>query len=565
MKFFFGSLSAALMLLLLSEQSHAFSRHAFLSSPPTTSTKTTSSSSSTSTTSLYISSWGIKGANKWGGSPTEGAAVAELERKKMNPEEKIQAYLDPPEPVEARDHIDGTVLVSGLVNNKERTDQFVFDLLNHEDSAFEFSKIVAFCDDVKFAKKRLLSRSARYTGLLDKLDFAEAPAPGGLPTLEQLKDVKAWVAVLEKDDADVGGKALLTEQIPMLAQLAQQTPTLHHLAILVSKAFELDLSYRQSAVQALEAAAGNDRLKYTLIAVGALNDQGEGKMPYAYQEFADVNSTLPATTVFSREESLRLITEFLQLESGVNRTLFFREVYNVNATESKLIKGLREAGYARPQEIDHMIRLGPQVRSSVVDDPVHCQRRHRRPSLLFFLSLSCLQAYLKAIDEWKTGNPDAAMGYATTDAWWEDPKFARKGKSFEEEQKDEQDKVKDDKTKEIEQIAREWAKREFFRERMGGTLAEDITEADYIQSVWDRALKEGDIKYRKMRGEVTEDDAEKELEDFKTKQERKKQTMLKKAKSELAELLEQEDLGGDDIKAKLLDSEEEDDEDEDDN
>jgi hypothetical protein len=151
----------------------------------------------------------------------------------------------------------------------------------------------------------------------------------------------------------------------------------------------------------------------------------------------------------------------------------------------------------------------------------------------------------------------------TTDAWWEDPKFARKGKSFEEEQKDEANKVKDAKTQEIEQIAKEWAKREFFRERMGGTLAEDITEADYIKSVWDRALKEGDLKYRKMRKEVSDTDAAQELEDFQSKQERKKQTMLKKAKEELAELLEQEDLAGDDIKAKLLKSEDDDDEDDD--
>ncbi len=347
-----SSVSLSALLLYGSKQSDAFSTSAFITPP-------SSSKTSSSSTALYISSWGIKGANRWGGSP---AGSTEVDRKKMNPEERIQAYLDPPEPVEARDDIDGIVLVSGLVNNKERTDQFVFDLLNHEDSAFEYTKFIAFCDDVKFAKKRLLSRSARYTGLLGKLDFVEASSPGGLPTLEQLKDVKSWVAVLEKDDADVGGKALLTERIPMLAQLAQQTPTLHHLSILVSKALELDPASCQTAVQALEAAAAaNDKLKYTLVAVGTLTDQGEGKVPYAYQEFTSPNATLPATTVFSREESLRIVTELLQLESGVNRTLTFREVYNANATESKLIKGLREAGYARPQEIDHMIRLGPDV------------------------------------------------------------------------------------------------------------------------------------------------------------------------------------------------------------
>lgn len=57
-----------------------------------------------------------------------------------------------------------------------------------------------------------------------------------------------------------------------------------------------------------------------------------------------------------------MITECLQLEVGVDKALSFAEVYDVNATETKLIKGLREAGYARPQEIDHMLRDGTKVR-----------------------------------------------------------------------------------------------------------------------------------------------------------------------------------------------------------
>jgi hypothetical protein len=58
---------------------------------------------------------------------------------------------------------------------------------------------------------------------------------------------------------------------------------------------------------------------------------------------------------------MRMISECLQLECGANKALTFSEVYDVNATEVKLIKGLREAGYARPQEIDHMIRVGTGV------------------------------------------------------------------------------------------------------------------------------------------------------------------------------------------------------------
>merc|ERR1711935_1278241 len=79
-----------------------------------------------------------------------------------DPEAEVQSYVVSPASVVAKPNLDGTVLVSGWVKSRERTDQNVFDLLNHEESAMKFSKIVAFVNDVKFAKKRLLSRSARY-------------------------------------------------------------------------------------------------------------------------------------------------------------------------------------------------------------------------------------------------------------------------------------------------------------------------------------------------------------------------------------------------------------------
>ena len=80
--------------------------------------------------------------------------------------------------------------MSGWVNAKERTARTVFDFLIHGDSAFQFSFIIVFVDDFKFAKKRLLSRRERYTGLLDKLDFEQAESPGALPIVAQLEGVK---------------------------------------------------------------------------------------------------------------------------------------------------------------------------------------------------------------------------------------------------------------------------------------------------------------------------------------------------------------------------------------
>lgn len=288
---------------------------------------------------LYISSWGTKGPPARWSDDTDD----------KNPVENIQSYLKAPESVEARSNIDDTVLVSGLVRSKERTDQFIFDLLNHEESAFEFEKIVAFVDDVKFAKKRLLSRSARYTGLLDKLDFVEAGAPGELPTVAQLQGVKSWVAYFEDGD--------MIASIKEAASIAQQASDLENLAILAANAVSLDTEACKSAVDSLKDCG----VKYTLVTVAKLEDHAEGKYPYQFKECGTEEGALPEDAVFSRDEAMRMITECLQLEVGVDKALSISEVHDANATEAKLIKGLREAGYARPQEIDHMLRDGPEV------------------------------------------------------------------------------------------------------------------------------------------------------------------------------------------------------------
>lgn len=80
-----------------------------------------------------------------------------------------------------------------------------------------------------------------------------------------------------------------------------------------------------------------------------------------------------------------------------------------------------------------------------------------------------------------------------------------------------------------------------------------MTEEEYKETVWERAMLEGDLKYRQKIGEVV--DEEMELANFKTRQERKQKEMLKKAKRELAEVLgedvrDDDELDDDDDKKK---------------
>uniref|UniRef100_A0A6S8IJY1 Uncharacterized protein n=1 Tax=Amphora coffeiformis TaxID=265554 RepID=A0A6S8IJY1_9STRA len=468
----------------------------------TTSTSTSATTTTVSTTRLYISSFA-------GSSTTKS-----LERE--NPEENPVAYLKEPEAVEARSNVDGTIVVSGAVNDKDRqsTDQFLFDLLNHEESAFEFSTIKAVVNDVAWAKKRLLSRSARYTGLLDKLTFEGAASEGALPTAAQLEGAKSWVACVDKDHL-----ATLTE----IAKVAAQVPTLENVAVLLANANELPAAESATALESIKtAAADGDKFAYTVVVVGNLEETPEGKEYYQYESFGTPEGVLPAGTTFSREESYRMVTELLQLACGKNQALCFAPIYNANVTEARLIRGLRQAGYARPQEIDHMIREGPE-------------------------------AYKEYVKKWKAENPDSAAGY-TTDAWWEADIYQQSRRKSAEREATKDQAAKDERTKEVEGVATEWAKREYFRQSMAGTIAEGTTEEEFIKQVWDRAMFEGDIKYRQAKGEVTDPDAE--LASFQARQERKKQTMLQRAKDELADILEEDGLSTDDLKKKWEEDEE---------
>lgn len=430
-------------------------------------------------TKLHISSWGARGPpSRW------------KDEKDEDPEKKIQAYLKAPEPVAARDNLDGTVMVSGWVNNKERTDQTIFNYLNDEESAFNFEKIIAFVDDAKFAKKRLISRSARYTGLLDKLDFVQAESAGSLPTSKQLDEsnVKSWV-VNAGNDLSI---------ISKVAALLKESPSVENVSILITDAQKIsDVNESTDALKALESIS----CKYTIVAVGEITETPEGQFPYAIQEFGTEAASLNATATYSRDESLRVLAETLGLKSGEGKAMVFSEVTDVNATEFKLVKGLREGGYTRPQEIDHMIVKGPK-------------------------------AYAQAIEDYKVRVP----AVTPHDEW-----LLQKQKELDESAADRKERMKqeyeDKKQKEIEDIAREWAKREYFRKATSGDMP--YSEEEYIKSVWERALFEGDLKYRMLHGQET--DERKELAEFKMKQEKKKALMLERAQASLDEILDEED------------------------
>lgn len=421
----------------------------------------------------------------------------------IDPEKDLAKYIQTPQPVAARpEGLDGKILVSGWVHTKERTDQAVFDLLNHEDAAFKFQEIVAFVDDETFAKKRLLSRSARYSGLLDKLKFSQANEKGGLPTIEQLSGIQNWLAHVEVDPEDPA-KAL--ETIKSIGQISSSAG-LKNVAVLVSNSSHLtDIAGCVDAIRVLDSNSGS--VGFTVVSVGELVDTPEGSRPYEISDFGTPDGVVSPGFKMSRDEGYRLVTECLALESGSNKALTFTEVTDTkNNTAAMLIKGLREAGYSRPQEIHHMITAGVSNYTNAINE------------------------YKQKVYEFENPDPEKVRA--------EKEEQDRKDKeAFEKSQVEYEEKKK----REIEEIGRSWAKREYFRKSMGGNMG--MTEEEYVESVWDRAMFEGDLKYRMMHGQKT--DERKELSEFLEKQERKQQAALKRAREALGSLV------GDDDKSKV--------------
>jgi len=432
----------------------------------------------------------------------------------VDPEKNIQAYLKKNDyGIISRDNLLGNAMVSGLVRSSERTDQTIFDMLNTEASGFNFDKIYAHVDDSKFAKKRLLSRSARYSGLLDRLDFAEAKGPGALPTTEEIVqyNISNWIAIVEEDHLN---------KLQEIYDVAYGSKgTLQNVGILLTNAFDLDMDKSKEIIDKFAAMAAGymepieKRLislpvEYHIVAVGRLEDYPEGSAAYAFEPMGTEDGTLPEDLEFSRELAMRLVTDMLQCDAGSCKALAFAEIYDPEETEAKLIKGLREGGFNHAEEIEHMLKDGPKN-------------------------------YKDAIADFKKSPYYRGAGYGGPN-WWEAPEYADKDveKTAAETARKEKEAAATAKSTEIETIAKEWAKREFFRESMAGTT--ELKEDKYVQAVWDRALMEGELKYREIHGEKI--NAEIEYADFDEKQKRKEETLLKRAKEELTQILEEEGL-----------------------
>ena len=299
----------------------------------------------------------------------ESMSKTDLDTPKVtDPNKNIQAYLKKKNSVLARDNVAGSALVTGAIRG-DMVDEDVFEMLNSAESGFEFDSIVCYSDDSKTAKKRLISRRSRYSGLFDKLDFMQAEAADALPTPEQIKsaNITNWVAIIDHDHLET------LDQIHNIC--FECKGTLMNVAVLLVNAIELDQDkcaeidakfakfsegFRDESVPIEERLARNP-IEHTIVAVGEPEDYPEGTYAYSMVGFGKPGSTILPGAKISRELAFRFVTDLLVLDASSGNSYCFAENNNRTMPEVKLINGMREAGFNHLEELEEIITGGVGV------------------------------------------------------------------------------------------------------------------------------------------------------------------------------------------------------------
>ncbi|CAM9670463.1 unnamed protein product [Phaeothamnion confervicola] len=225
--------------------------------------------------------------------------------------------------------VGGKVLVSGFLDAKERTDQFVFDVLHAQGV---WTKIVAFSPETAFAKKRLISRKSRYSGLLDVVEFDEGDRADTTVMEEKLKGCDAWLAFNCPSEA-------LAASLDAAAAAGVKT-------VVMTTAATAEEVAASGVAEKLESAG----LRYTLIRTGAVVEGKEGG-PISIR---DAGEALPIEEI-ARDELVRLAAEAFVLDGMTKKAM---SIGTGDAVAAEYLKTLREKGLARRAEIEAVVSGG---------------------------------------------------------------------------------------------------------------------------------------------------------------------------------------------------------------
>jgi len=192
----------------------------------------------------------------------------------------------------------------------------------------EFDKITAFGPSVVDAKKMLLSRQARYSGLVDVLEFAEGEHG-------ELSGASTWVAVN-------GDPSQLPGQIKAAEGAGVKRALIHVVAD----------AETAGVVSSLEASS----LTYTLMRTGELTKAGEGGGLILEEVDHPTCESVPIDDVF------RFITEALTMDEASGRSFAL-----CPATDATQLRKMRMAGCSRREEVAALLKGQIKLESDVIE------------------------------------------------------------------------------------------------------------------------------------------------------------------------------------------------------
>jgi len=183
-----------------------------------------------------------------------------------------------------------------------------------------YASITAVTDSVVEAKKILISRSGRYSGLLDVLGFHE-----GAPS-SAFKPGDTWLALNPEQES-------LAAQIDAAAAAG------------VTRAFLL-LSEALADEETLDAKLSASGMDYTVMRTGAMVDEGSG----GGLKLGELN--MPVCEDVAREDVFRFVTEALTLPEASKRSFSLCPSEGAVST----LKQMRLAGYERRDEVQMLLK-----------------------------------------------------------------------------------------------------------------------------------------------------------------------------------------------------------------
>jgi len=244
-----------------------------------------------------------------------------------------------------------TVAVSGIFDDESRTDQFLLDCL-HDQGAW--GRIVAYAPDADRTKKVMMSRSARYSGLLDVLAVESLPedrSPKNVAKcLAQTSGAKAWIAFgVAKSEVRAyleAARSANFERIVVATEAARKAPTL------LSGGGKMAGWQQQSKVGPSEKEF--PELKWTVLdfEVTAFEDDVREGGPVAVNRVDQVASEEEPLKTIARNDAYRLAAEAFVVRPAAQKRLV---VENGGLQSRAFLKELREEGFSRRGEVAKMI------------------------------------------------------------------------------------------------------------------------------------------------------------------------------------------------------------------